>query len=214
MSWVSITVIFLILGKCAAQWGLERLNQRHARDHAGAVPEALQGVMSPAAYAKSTAYTLAKSWLRQRENLYYTLCLLVVLFSGLLPWAFRTVTGAVGTSVWAVAAYLFVIGMILTLAGLPFDCHHQFGLEARFGFNTSTRKTRCLDQLEGWLLALGLGYPLAALILALAARAGSCWWLWASGLTQLTRLDLGLNRRRLSRLTRPRFPNRWADFTA
>ncbi|MDB6021190.1 MAG: peptidase, partial [Pedosphaera sp.] len=132
-----------------------------------------------ATYSKSVQYTLAKSRFGNLEMTYDLVILAVILFSGLLPWAFQFFTGWLGTSAWATAAFLFVVGLALAIPGIPFEWYSQFRLEERFGFNTTTPKIWMLDRLKGLLLALLLGYPLLMLILKLVEWTGPLWWLWA-----------------------------------
>jgi STE24 endopeptidase len=175
------SVLLLVAAKWAAQVWLERLNSRHVRAHAGAVPEAFKGVVDDATYAKSVEYTLAKGRLEQIELTYNSAVLLVVLFSTVLPWGFHGFTQRLGGSAWAMAAFLFVTGVALSLPGLPLEWYAQFRLEERFGFNTTTQKTWWLDRLKGLLLAVALGYPLLVLVLKLVEWTGPWWWLWAWG---------------------------------
>ena len=183
MSSVSVVVwvALLILAKWAAQLWLERLNARHVLAHAGAVPEAFQGVVDEATYAKSVHYTLAKGRLDQVEVTYNTAVLLLVLFSTVLPWGFHGFTQWLGGSAWVMAAFLFVTAVALSLPGLPLAWYDQFRLEQRFGFNTTTQKLWWLDRLKGLLLATALGYPLLVLVLKLVEWTGAWWWLWAWG---------------------------------
>lgn len=178
MSAAASIILVLILARCAAQLWLERLNALHVQAHAGAVPEAFKGIVDDAAYAKSVQYTLAQARLDHVEAAYDTLVLLLALFSGLLPWAYGWFTPAVGSSAWALAAFLFVTGVALALPGLPLDWYAQFRLEERFGFNTTTQKVWWLDRLKGLLLGLVLGYPLLVLVLKLFDWTGRGWWLW------------------------------------
>ena len=171
----------LILARLAAELWLARLNRRHVLAHASTVPEAFKVIVDEPTYAKSVQYTLAKNRLSQFEDTYDTAILLLVLFSGVLPWAFGALTGWLGTSAWAMAAFLFVVGVAISLTGLPFDWHADFHLEQRFGFNTTTAKTWWVDRLKGFLLALVLGYPLLVLVLKLFEWTGAWWWLWAWG---------------------------------
>src|SRR5436190_15396966 len=106
--------------------------------------------------------------------------IIAVLFSGILPWAFVRSTAAFGTSVWAMAGFLFATGIALSIVSLPFAWYSQFKLEERFGFNTTTVKTWVLDRLKGFLLAVLLGFPLLALVLKLIAWAGPNWWICAA----------------------------------
>ena len=174
-------MVLLILAKWTAQVWLERLNLHHVRAHAGAVPEAFKGVVDEATYAKSVQYTLAKGRLDQLSLTYHSAVLLLVLFSTLLPWGFHAFTQWLGGSVWALAAFLFVTGVALSLPGLPLDWYDQFRLEERFGFNTTTQKLWWMDRLKGLLLGIVLAYPLLVLVLKLVEWTGAWWWLWAWG---------------------------------
>jgi STE24 endopeptidase len=178
---VGALVALLILAKWATQFCLERLNSRHVQAHAGVVPEAFQGVVDEATYAKSVHYTLAKGRLDQIQVTYNSVVLLLVLFSGLLPWEFHVFTQGLGKSAWAMAAFLFVTAVLLSLPGLPLDWYEQFRLEDSFGFNTTTQKLWWMDRLKGLLVAIVLGYPLLVLVLKLVEWTGASWWLWAWG---------------------------------
>jgi STE24 endopeptidase len=158
---------------------LEWVNQQHVQAHASAVPAAFAQTVTRETYAKSTAYTLAKSRFEMIHLTWSAVVLAVTLMSGVLPWFYRTVQGAVGSSVWAGAAFLMSVGMLLSATDLPFEWHAQFHLEERFGFNTTTARTWWLDRVKGLLLTLALGYPLVVLILKLAAWLGASWWFWA-----------------------------------
>jgi STE24 endopeptidase len=177
----SVAVLLLIVAKWAAQLWLERLNRRNVMAHAGAVPEAFTGVVDQATYEKSIHYTLAKGRLQRIELTCDMVVLLAVLFSGVLPRGFHWFTERLGVSAWALAAFLFAVGVALSVPGLPLAWYEQFRLEARFGFNTTTQKLWWLDRLKGLLLGLVLGYPLLVLVLKLVDWTGRGWWLWAWG---------------------------------
>jgi STE24 endopeptidase len=181
MTAFALLALFLILLRAAAQYGLSRLNAGHVAAHQGAVPAPFRDLIDQATYTRSVDYTLAKARLGQVEIVFDTVLLLLVLFSGLLPWIFSQFSQHFGLSAWAMAACLFTVGILLSLPGLPFEWHAQFRLEERFGFNTSTQRLWWLDRLKGLLLALVLGYPLLVLILRLVEWTGTWWWLWAWG---------------------------------
>src|SRR5436190_5915877 len=179
MSWPGWIALFLIGMKWLAKFWLQRLNQHHVHTHAAAVPEAFQGTIDEATYARSVEYTLAKGRLCQVEAIYDTLLLIAVLFGGVLPRVLHLFSENWGASAWSMAAFLFVVGAGLSFASLPLDWYGQFKLEQRFGFNTATQKVWWMDRLKGLLLGLILGYPLLVLILKLVEWTGQLWWLWA-----------------------------------
>ncbi len=177
---IALLALLLILARWVGQLGLEWLNRRHVRAHADHVPAVFAGIIDDATYGKAVAYTLAKNRLGVMEATLSTGVLIAVLWSGLLPWAWDEWTRAAGHASWAAAAGLFLLGVIVAIPGLPLDWWSQFRLEARFGFNTTTPATWCLDRLKALLLGAVVGIPLLTLLLAWAGWAGRLWWLWAA----------------------------------
>jgi len=172
--------LVLILARVIAELWLSRFNQRHVRAQANEVPPAFRGIIDEATYRRSIDYTLAKSRFGDIANLFDAGLLIALLFSGVLPWAFERFSVSLGTSILAMAGFLFVTGVALSIPGLPFAWYAQFKLEERFGFNTTTTRTWVLDRVKGFLLAGLLGYPLLALVLKLVEWTGTNWWLWAA----------------------------------
>jgi STE24 endopeptidase len=178
----AIVSLIFILARSAAELWLSCLNERHVRARGGSVPEPFRGVIDDSTYRKSVDYTLARSRFSKWADTFDTLVLLSVLFSGILPWAFSETTTRFGESIWVMAAFLFAVGIALSVPGLPFDWYTQFRLEERFGFNTTTTKTWLQDRVKGLFLAALLGYPLLALLLKVIEWTGLTWWLWAWGI--------------------------------
>jgi STE24 endopeptidase len=175
------SILGLILARLVAELWLARLNRRHVLAHADEIPPAFRGIIDEPAYKKSVAYTLAKSRFGTVEDTFNVAVLLVILFSGILPWVFQLFAHWLGQSAWVMAAFLVSVGLAMSLPGLPFNWFSQFRLEEKFGFNTMTPKIWWSDLLKGLLLALALGYPLLVLILKIVQWTGAWWWLWAWG---------------------------------
>ncbi len=175
----ALAALVLVLARWMAELALGLANERHVRAHAGTVPEAFRSIVDEPTYQKSVAYTLSKARFHRWTDLFDTLLLLILLFSGILPWAFGWATRHLGTSVWAMAGFLFATGLFLSLIALPFGWYAQFKIEEHFGFNTTTLKTWVLDRVKGLLLAILLGLPLLALLLKVIEWSGASWWVWA-----------------------------------
>src|SRR5437773_5296513 len=173
-------VLVLILARAITELSLSRLNQRHVRARAKDVPPAFRAIIDEPTYRRSIDYTLAKSRFGDIANFFDAGLLIVVLFSGVLPWAFGRFSASFGTSTLEMAGFLFVTGIALSIPGLPFAWYAQFKLEERFGFNTTTMKTWILDRLKGLLLTVVLGYPLLALVLRLIEWTSANWWICAA----------------------------------
>jgi STE24 endopeptidase len=180
MSLFAIIALALILARTVTELWLSRLNQCHVRTHRNEVPPVFRGVMDESTYRRSIDYTLARSRFGNIVNVFDALVLVAVLFSGLLPWAFGKFIASFGISILAMAGFLFVTGIALSIPGLPFAWYAQFKIEERFGFNTTTTKMWIADRLKGLLIAALLGYPLLVLVLKLIEWTGASWWLWAA----------------------------------
>ena len=176
----AIIALILILARTITELWLSRLNQRHVLVHANEVPPSFHGFIDETTYRRSVDYTLAKSRFGDIASLFDSVLLIAMLFSGVLPWAFGRFSKSFGSSIWAMAAFPFVVVIALSILALPFASYAQFKLEERFGFNTTTIKTWVLDRVKGFLLAVLLGYPLLALVLKLFEWTGAIWWLWAA----------------------------------
>src|SRR5438128_4804900 len=228
----AIVALVLILARAIAELWLSRLIQHHVLASANELRPAFRGIIDKATYRRSVDYTLAKSHFADITGVFDVVVLIAVLFSGVLPWAFGRFTATFGTSIWAMASFLFFIGIGLSILALPFAWYAQFKLEERFGFNTTTMKTWVLDRAKGFLLAVLLGYPLLALVLKLIEWTGANWWLWAAAVViafqllllliapaiimplfnKFTPLPEGALRERLFALARrTRFPSRSID---
>jgi STE24 endopeptidase len=174
-----IACAILIFAKWSAQMALEWINQQHVQAHSGEIPSAFAQTVTRETYAKSAAYTLAKSRFDMINMTWSDAILTATLLSGVLPGFYRAFQHAAGSSAWSGAAFLITVVMLLSATDLPFEWYAQFHLEERFGFNTTTARTWWLDRAKGLLLGLALGYPLTVLILKLAVWLGAWWWFWA-----------------------------------
>jgi STE24 endopeptidase len=180
MQLFAIIALVLILTRVVTELWLSRLNQRLVRNCANEVPSVFRGIIDAEMYRRSVDYTLAKSRFGDIVNVFDTIVLIAVLFSGLLPWAFGTFSVSLGTSTLAMAGFLFLTGIALSIPRLPFAWYAQFEIEKRFGFNTTGMKTWIADRIKGLLLVLLLGYPLLLLVLKLIEWTDTNWWLWAA----------------------------------
>ena len=111
---------------------------------------------------------------------------------GGLGWAERlaqSVAGRAGTI--AVGLVFFaVLGLLGTLADLPFEAWQTFVIEQRHGFNRQSPRGFVHDRLKGMALGIALGAPLLAALIWTIEATGRWWWLvaWAlvSGFSLLT----------------------------
>lgn len=141
------------------------------------LPEVFKGWYPPEQYEKSQNYLMVNTrfgWIVGGFDLFI---LLAFWFGGGFAWLDFWVRAM---EVHAIVSGLIYIGGLLILKSLlsiPFGLYKTFVIEERFGFNQTNWKTYWKDRVKGFILAIVIGVPLLAAILAFFQYAGSnAWW--------------------------------------
>jgi STE24 endopeptidase len=171
----AIAVLAALLGAWALDLLARLLDLRALRSE---LPPEFRGLYDPAEYARSQAYSRA----RTRFHLVESTVGLVTLLAFWRLGGFRLVDdlvhrlglGPVPTGV----LFIGVLTLGSALLGLPFRVYSTFVLEERFGFNRTTPRTFVTDLLKGVVLAVLIGGPILALVLFLFERAGDAAWIY------------------------------------
>jgi STE24 endopeptidase len=133
------------------------------------LPRDFEGIYDSERYRKSQEYLKVNTrfgWVTAAFNL---IVLLVFWFGKGFPLLDHWVRSFNYGPIICGLIYMAILMLFRALLSLPFSIYHTFVIEERFGFNQTTRSTFILDLLKGIGLAVLLGTPLLAGILA--------WWL-------------------------------------
>ena len=180
MNLYAIIILTALLADYLLNLVADVLNLRAVRPE---VPDEFRGVYDPEAYRRSQEYLRATT----RFGLVETTAALVLLlgfwgaggFNALDRWLRGWQLGPIWTG-------LLFVGLLILLKGLfslPFSAYATFVIERRFGFNRTSLATFVTDLLKGLALALLLGAPLLAGVLAFLEFAGAHAWLYCWGVT-------------------------------
>ncbi|EGB16414.1 Ste24 endopeptidase [Pseudodesulfovibrio mercurii] len=181
----------IIIGSLLAVWFLNLLSDRlSALAMRPAPPEELSDVFDAETYAKSRAYTLASMRFSMVSETFNTLILVTAVAAGWFNVLDQLVRAAGFGPLLTGLAYIGGLALVSSILGLPFEIYHTFGLEKRFGFNTTTPATFVLDRVKGLVLAAIIGGALVAGILVFLDKTGPYAWLLCWGFAVL--LSLGL----------------------
>ena len=181
MNFIAIIILCTIGVDFILNLAADRLNLKHLR---GELPEAFEGIYDPERYRKSQQYLRVNTqfgWITSTFNL----CLILVFwfaegFPLLDQWVRSFELGPVLTGL----IYTGILMLFKAVLSLPFSLYATFVIEERFGFNTTTWKTYLMDLIKGLMLALLLGTPLLAAMLAFFQYAGpNAWWYCWIGVT-------------------------------
>jgi STE24 endopeptidase len=170
-----VCILAILLLSYLLELTVALLNLRSLRPE---LPAEFAGVFDAGQYARSQEYTrVTTRFSLVQSTVSLTLTLLFILAGG-----FNLVDSAArGFGLSSIPTGLLFTGMLGLLSGalnLPFSVYATFGIEQRFGFNTTTVATFLLDGVKAVLLAVVLGGPLLAAILWFFETSGPWAWLY------------------------------------
>ncbi len=173
------TIAIIILGTIGLDYILnlvaDGLNLKHLRN---ILPKAFEGVYEPERYRKSQEYLKVNTqfgWVTSTFNLSV---MLIFWFAEGFPILDKWVRSFELDPILTGLIYIAVLMLLKSVLALPFNAYATFVIEERFGFNRTTWSTYLADLFKGLALAILLGTPLLAGILAFFQYAGSNAWLY------------------------------------
>jgi len=189
-----ITWIYVALAALDLAWGLflMALNYRSVAAHRAELPGALAGTVTVDEAGKASAYSLAKMRLSFLEEPVTTIVTVAAAASGLFGLLDGAICALVPGQLWRGVLFMASVGALSALLSAPFSLYGTFGLEKRFGFNTTTLGTWLLDALKGAILSAAIGLPLLALLFWFMDATGGLWWLWAAAIFSVVDLVISL----------------------
>ena len=186
-------VFWLILVFVAGDFVVERwLAWLNRRAMAPVLPERLRGIYDEGEYARFQRYKQEGDRLGALASWVSFGVMMVFLCMGGFGWWEGVVCRWTGSEVWR--TLLFVGGLALASGalGLPFDWRETFGIEERYGFNKTTRRTWVADVVKGTLVSAVIGGVLLAALVWFYAWAGRWFWLYAWGLVTVFSVFMGM----------------------
>jgi STE24 endopeptidase len=175
----SILFVSILILTLVVRFWLASRQIRHVLAHRAAVPAEFAEKIPLAAHQKAADYTVAKTRFGLLTLLVNSAVLIGFTLLGGLQWLAEHVQALTGPGMWSQIALIVAFALISGLIDLPFDYYRQFVLEQRFGFNTMRRGLFFIDMIKGVGLGAAIGLPLLWVVLALMARSGDLWWLYA-----------------------------------
>jgi STE24 endopeptidase len=142
------------------------------------MPEQLKGIYDPERYRKAQAYLRARTRWGWCSGAVFLAVTLSFWFGGGFGFLDHWVRSFAPGPIAAGLAYIGVIALLRSILSVPFRAYTIFGIENRFGFNTTGWRTFVLDGIKAALLSLAMGGAVLALILWLFEHAGSFSWLY------------------------------------
>jgi STE24 endopeptidase len=142
------------------------------------LPKEFEGVYDAEQYAKSQEYTKVNTRFGFLTGSVSLIVTLVFWFAGGFNYLDEIARGWNLSSIWTGLLYICILMLVKSLLSIPFSIYSTFVIEERFGFNKTTPRTFILDIVKGLALAIVIGGPLLAGVLAFFQYAGNLAWLY------------------------------------
>jgi STE24 endopeptidase len=175
MNVYAVIILATLLLHYALNLLADGLNLRALRPE---LPVEFQGVYDAEDYRKSQDYTRVQTQFKWIASTFLLAATLAFWFAGGFRFLDQIARDwALGT-IWTGLVYIGILAAVRGLLSLPFSIYSAFVIEERFGFNRMTPATFVTDILKGLGLAVALGGPLLAGVLAFLTYAGAYAWLY------------------------------------
>ncbi|BAK77149.1 Ste24 endopeptidase [Pseudogulbenkiania sp. NH8B] len=176
----AFTYAFLLAlgGSLLLRLWLARRHTRHILRHRQQLPVGFADSIPLEAHQRAADYTVAKTRLGMLNATADTLLILALTLGGGLQGLWQLSANLAGSDLLRGLILIGAVSLVSGAVSLPFSLARTFGVEARFGFNSTTPKLFFLDLIKSTTLGIMIGAPLLLLVLWLMSIMGSLWWLW------------------------------------
>lgn len=158
---------------------LDYLNSRTLNSR---MPDAVKGIYDEEKYRKQQDYQRVNYRFGLISGTFSFILILAMLYFKGFAILDQFVRSISNSAIWQAIMFFGILGLAVDLLATPFDVYHTFGIEQKFGFNTTTGRTYIFDKIKGWLLAGILGGGMLAIIVWLYNRTGAWFWVYVWGI--------------------------------
>lgn len=171
-------VVILVIVVLDFGWS-QYLSYRNRKRMNPIIPDQLQDIYNQEKYTLQQEYQKTNSRFGLIISLFYFVVLISLLLLGGFGWLDQLLRLYTDNEIILTLAFFGIIYLVSAIVSLPFDYYSSFVIEARFGFNKTTKTTFWADQLKGLLMTVVLGGLILAVITWFYQSFGKFAWLYA-----------------------------------
>ncbi len=182
MTAISTLLLTAIGLRFVAEYWLDRRQIAYVRARRDEVPPPFADRVTPDEHRKAADYTIARVRSKLGTQLLHLLLLYILIFGGYFASLQSMVERIVGTGYLASLALAGAVAFLYALIAAQAAYHQTFSIEARFGFNNTSRWLFAMDLLKSWGIGLVFMAPVVLGIDYAMRTFGAHWWLVGWGL--------------------------------
>jgi len=176
VTFLYFSILFVLIANFILERWLDYLN---AKSWSTKLPSELSGIYDDEKYQKSQRY--------QKATLKFTLvtesvgfmAILVVFATGSFGWLDGIIRLHLSNPIYVALAFFAVLGLITEIVSIPFSWYDTFVIEAKFGFNNTSRRVFILDKIKGLIMSAVIGGIILSLIVWIYLIAGNLFSLYS-----------------------------------
>ena len=172
---VAVIILLALFADLVVHAVADTLNLKQIRAR---VPDAFKGYYDPQRYARSMEYTKVNTRFKWVSGGFSLAVFLAFWFLGGFAALDHWVRAVAASEVLRGLIFIGMLGLAKVVLSLPLSAYSTFVIETRFGFNKTTPGVFVSDTIKQLLLALVIGGPLLAGILAFFVYAGAFAWFY------------------------------------
>jgi STE24 endopeptidase len=150
--------------------------------HRGAVPAAFANRVTLEEHQRACDYTVAKAKTGAIADILQGIVIGLMAYAGGFALLYRSVISITGGGYPGTLCLVGGFLLLSSLLDLPLDIYRTFVLEARFGFNRTTKRLYIIDKLKMLALATVIGSALIWIVDLAMRHTGASWWVWSWGI--------------------------------
>ena len=182
MTTISTLLLTAIGLRFVAEYWLDRRQIAYVQARRDEVPPPFTDRVTPDEHRKAADYTIARVRSKLGTQLLHLLLLYILIFGGYFASLQSMVERVVGTGYLASLALAGAVAFLYAVIAAQAAYHQTFSVEARFGFNNTSRWLFAMDLLKSWGISLVFMAPVVLGIDYALRTFGAYWWLVGWGL--------------------------------
>ena len=168
-------LIVLIVNFVFERW-LDYLN---VKNWSTELPPELRGIYNEEKYLKSQKYQKATHRFTLVTETLGFFATLMIFATGGFGWLDGIIRLHVSNPIFVALLFFAILGLITEILTLPFSWYDTFVIEAKFGFNKTTKPIFFLDKMKGLIISAIVGGLILCLIVWIYLIAGNLFWLYS-----------------------------------
>lgn len=173
----TIIFLFFLFFSFIVKIALDLINYIHRKKNLKTVPNELKGFVDENKLLEINKYSNSKLIFSLISYFVDKIILLVILFSGLIPFYYSFLSSIIKNVYASVLLFFALFYLIDLIIDIPFSLYFNFVIEKKFNFNKMTIKIWITDLIKNLIISIIIGSILILSLTFFLYNFSNIWWL-------------------------------------